>query len=99
MDNADWMNAFSLAFSGSKIRRIPRSVWRMMALVGDAVKAAGGHFPVDSDRYFRLTAEETLPYERTFALTGEPEISFEEGVRNCIDWVRETHPSIIQTDS
>ena len=97
MDNADWMNAFSVAFSGSKIRRIPRSLWQTMAIVGDAVKAVGGRFPVDSDRYFRLTVEEALPYERTFALTGTPEISFDEGVGVCIDWVRNTHPSIIQT--
>jgi len=52
IDNAEWMNGFSMGLSGKTIRRIPVTVWRAMALTGDLLNKLGLRFPVNGDRLF-----------------------------------------------
>ena len=96
IDNADWMDLFSIALSGKPIRRIPKLLWKTMGAIGSLIKSMGGSFPIDSDRYFRLTVQETIPYERTLAVTGDSLYSLEDGVRESIQWVEDYYPSLIQ---
>jgi nucleoside-diphosphate-sugar epimerase len=95
IDNAVWMNAFSEALSGKSVRRVPKSLWRIIGLFGSLVKAMGGSSPVDLDRYFRLTVQESLPYKKTLDITGPPIFSLDDGVRECISWIQSYYPDLI----
>ena len=96
IDNAEWMNSFSKALSGKEIRKIPRGIWKILALNGDLLRKVGVDFPVDSERYFRLTVDEKIPFQQTIDVTGFPSISLDQGVSICLEWLNEYHPSLIR---
>jgi GlcNAc-P-P-Und epimerase len=88
IDNAEWLNSFSLALSGKPIRRIPKFLWKLLGATGSIIKNYGGSFPIDSDRYFRLTVQENIiPYQKTLDVTGPPRFSLNDGVQDCVDWM------------
>jgi len=88
IDNADWMNGFSVGLSGKSVRKVPLLVWRAMAMTGDLLKRAGIAFPVNSERLFRLTVTERLPESMIFKLPPESVISLQEGIERSIAWYR-----------
>jgi nucleoside-diphosphate-sugar epimerase len=88
IDNAQWMNGFSLGLRGKPVRRVPLQVWRIMARVGDLLSSAGFKFPVNSDRLFRLTVTESLPESKIVKLPNEVAITLQEGIERCITWYR-----------
>lgn len=90
IDNADWMNGFSVGLSGKTVRRVPVSLWRAMALVGDILTSVGLRFPVNGDRLFRLTVNENLPEEMIMKLPPQESISLEDGIARSIGWYRVT---------
>jgi GlcNAc-P-P-Und epimerase len=85
IDNADWMNEFSVRLTGKTIRRAPLWVWRFMASIGDALRLLGFKVPVDSDRLFRLTVGETLPKDMIVTTPGKA-VSLQDGVRRSVAW-------------
>jgi len=88
INNLDWLDGFSLALSGKPARRIPRFLWRMLAYIGDLAKAVGLKVPISSDRFFRLTVNERIPYQRTIDMVGSSQISLEEGIRRSVNWYK-----------
>ncbi len=88
IDNAQWMNGFSVGLSGKPIRRVPLPIWRAMARTGDLLKGVGIKFPVNSDRLFRLAVTERLPESMVFKLPEEVIISLQEGIERSIAWYR-----------
>jgi len=94
IDNADWLNAFSIALRGKEIRRIPRVLWWVLAAIGDYAKVLKIPYPLSSERYFRMTVNENLPYEKTIDLAGMPRITLDEGVKKCIEWIEKNAPHI-----
>lgn len=86
IDSYDWMNAFSLALAHRKAKRIPRSLWYLMALAGTSLKRAGHKAPIDIERYFRLTVDESVPYQRTLELAGPPRYLLLDGVKRSVEW-------------
>ena len=86
IDSSDWLNGFSIALSGKPIRRIPRSIWYLLSRIGDLAIISGIKVPISSDRYFRLTVNESLPIENTITLTGIPKVSLKEGVLASTEW-------------
>ena len=58
------------------------------ARFGDVLLAMGIRSPISSERFFRLTVNEALPFEKTIALTGEPEISLHEGITRSVAWFK-----------
>jgi len=96
IDNAEWMNTFSMALRGKPIIRIPRTIWRFLACVGDVAKRFNMPSPIASDRYFRLTVSENLPYERTLEISGPPIVSLKEGVERSVTWFRKYTQDIIK---
>lgn len=88
IDSAEWMNRFSLALSGKPVRRIPLALWRMMAASGDIMRFLGLRFPVNSDRFFRLTVNECLPDELIAMLDAADTVSLHEGVARSVEWYR-----------
>jgi nucleoside-diphosphate-sugar epimerase len=88
IDNAKWMNGFSMMLSGRPIRRVPISVWRILALIGDALNRIGIKFPISYQRLFRLTVNEVVPFERTISLCGQSSISLDEGIYRSVEWYK-----------
>lgn len=88
IDNAEWMNGFSVGLSGKRVRRVPLPVWRAMAMAGDMLRDIGLQFPVNSDRLFRLTVTERLPEDMIFKLPKEVAISLQDGIEQSISWYR-----------
>ncbi len=88
IDSQEWLNGFSLMLSGKPIRRIPKTVWRLLAWLGDVVLAMGIKSPISSERLFRLTVNESIPYQKTINLIGEPAISLHEGITRSVAWFK-----------
>lgn len=88
IDNAEWMNGFSIGLSGKRVRRVPILLWRAMAIIGDLLKMVGLRFPVNSERLFRLTVTERLPEDMIFKLPQEDAISLHDGIERSITWYR-----------
>jgi len=86
IDNAEWMNAFSVALTGRQVRRTPLTLWRFLAKTGDVLKKLGLKFPMSSERLFRLTVNEQVPYQSTIEIAGLPRVSVDEGVRKSVRW-------------
>ncbi len=96
IDNAEWLNAFSIVLRGKPIRRIPKSLWWVLARAGDYAKLLKIPYPISSERYFRMTVNENLPYEKTIEISGKPQISLQEGVKRCIAWIEKHAPHIMK---
>ena len=86
IDNAEWMDGFSLLLSGKPIRRIPMSAWRILAKVGDIMKRISIPFPMSTERFFRLTVNESVFHEKTISLVGNSAVSLSEGVQRSVEW-------------
>lgn len=85
IDNAAWMNGFSMGLTGNPVRRVPLPLWRAMAATGDAFKAFGLRFPVNGERLFRLTVNEDLPEHMVVPLAPEDAVSLEEGIAKSLE--------------
>jgi len=96
IDNAEWMNSFSVALSGYNIRKIPKFLWKIFALSGDFLNSIGLKVPLDSERYFRLTVNEALPYKKSIELTGGPHYNLTQGISLCMDWIKKYFPDLIR---
>jgi len=83
-----WVAAFSRALTGKEPRVVPRSILRLVALVGDVVKMTGRPFPLFTSRYRSMTGEYRVDMKPTFQLLGPPRYSLDEGVRQTVDWLR-----------
>lgn len=86
IDSADWMNGFSVALSGKPVRRVAPSLWRLLAKVGDLSNALGVHFPMSSERWFRLTVSESLPDGWMIPLPEAEAVSLDDGIRQSAEW-------------
>jgi GlcNAc-P-P-Und epimerase len=91
IDNAEWMNGFSLLLSGKPIRKIPITGWRVLAKIGDMMKRFNIQFPMSSERFFRLTVNECVFHEKTVSLVGKPSVSLAEGVQRSVEWYNRNH--------
>jgi len=86
IDNADWMNAFSVSLSGRSVRKMPLAMWKIFAKCGDVLSGFGLRFPMSSERLFRLTVNEQIPIQPTMQISGNPRISMEDGVKRSVQW-------------
>lgn len=86
IDNAKWMNAFSVSLTGRHVRHLPIELWQVLARTGNVLNRLGFNFPMSSERFFRLTVNEHVPYEATIKLAGLPRVAIDEGVRISVRW-------------
>lgn len=88
INNAEWLDAFSVTLSGRHIKKIPKWMWKSFALLGDTLNSLGLRFPMSSDRFFRLTVDENIPYEPTINITGPPKVNLKDGVKMSTEWFK-----------
>jgi len=85
----DWINAFSLAITGKKVKVMPEIVAKISAKVGDSLSKFGIPFILNSHRLNNLLEDYYVPLKPTFDLIGEPEITLEQGVIETVKWLKE----------
>jgi len=88
LDSATWADAFAIAFTGKRARRVPVPILRAMGLGGDLLGPTGIRVPIDSGRVMRMTESYPVPVEPTIAITGVPKVSLEEGVGRTVAWLK-----------
>jgi len=87
-----WLDAFSLAMTGRRTRRVPGALLRLLATGGEAVKRLGGPAPIDRGRLYRMTTDYPVPMEETFRVLGRGTTGMVEGVATTVAWLREQYP-------
>jgi nucleoside-diphosphate-sugar epimerase len=87
LDSAIWVDAFAVALTGKRSRRMKLPILRAMGRVGDIAMKFGIRPPIESGRVMRMTHNYAVPLEPTLALIGEPRIPFEAGVAETVEWL------------
>ena len=88
-DLIEWVDGFSRALTGRGVRVIPRSLMRMLALLGDVpTMITGRPFYINSSRYRSMVTEYTTPMSATFDLLGSNPYSLADGVNETVRWLR-----------
>ena len=87
LDSAIWVDAFAVALTGKRSRRMKLPILRAMGWVGDIATKLGIRPPIDSGRVMRMTHSYAVPLEPTLALTGTPRIPLEAGVAETVQWL------------
>lgn len=92
VDSFEWVNAFSMAFRNRTAKRIPRTLWKALALAGDCMIKCGISFPMHSDRYYRITAQDESIFSSEYNLIDDI-VSLDTGVRATVEWYNSTFTS------
>ena len=92
----DWVDAFSLAQTGKKVKRIPKQIVFFIALIGTLLHFLKIRFPITISRYKSMTTNNPAPMEKTFLLLGEPPLTLSEGVQETVNWFKTNRPELIR---
>jgi nucleoside-diphosphate-sugar epimerase len=87
MSAAVWADAFGVALRGRPVRRVPMTLLRGMAALGDLSGKIGGPSPFNSARLERLSTDYAVPMEPTFDVLGRGPVPFEDGVEKTVRWL------------
>ena len=88
IDSYVWLNALSKETTGKNIKRIPKFFFGAGALLGDFLRLLGINFPLYSMRYRNMVEDYYAPSNVTIALFGAFSQSYEQNVKETIDWLR-----------
>jgi len=92
IDSYELLNQFSLKLRGRPLPRLPYSLLKPLARVGDAMKTLGLKAPFRSDRLHRMTTSHTARYETLWAEFGYRPTSLAEAVDETIAWLKSRYP-------
>lgn len=93
----EWVNGFSIALTGQPVREVPIAVLRALAWGGDIVqKTTGRPAPITSSRLQSMTQSYLTPMGETFKSLGRPKRTLQEGIRETVQWLRESVPEFVQ---
>jgi nucleoside-diphosphate-sugar epimerase len=85
----DYAEGFSKALTGRRVRVIPRSVMRALALLGDIpTRITGKAFLINSSRFRSMITNYATPMQRTFDVLGANPYTLEEAIAETVDWLR-----------
>jgi GlcNAc-P-P-Und epimerase len=85
----DWVNGFSLALTGRKVRVVPRALVWALAMTGQIIGYCGLPFPIDRSRYLNMVTSNAVPIQETFQILGKPPVDFLAGIEETIRWLKE----------
>jgi len=85
-----WVDAFSIALTGKKARRVPALFVWILGFIGSAIGRIGVTFPINLSRYRSMTESYIAPVEPMLELFGVPPYSLAQGVDETIMWLK-TH--------
>ena len=88
IDSYVWLNMLSKEITGKNIKRIPKFFFVIGALFGDFLRLFGIKFPLYSMRYRNMIEDFYAPSNVTISLFGAYSQSYEQNVKETIDWLR-----------
>ncbi len=88
IDLLDYVNAFSLALTGKRVRHVPRSALAAGARFGDLLHSLGRPFPLSTYRLRNMTEDNVLDVDPIIGIAGRGPVNLEEGVRRTIEWAQ-----------
>jgi len=97
IDLLDWVNGFSEDLRGKKVRVVPKSLLRLLALIGDILSFIHVKFPLTSSRFKSMTTSNDAPMDAVFDTFGQPPYTLQEGIRETVEWLREVDPDMVMT--
>jgi GlcNAc-P-P-Und epimerase len=84
-----WTNAFSIALTGHPVRCVRKPLLVPFAKLGDALRAVGVSFPLNSRRLKGMTEDWLSPVtSASNGVFGEAAYSMEAGVQETVAWLR-----------
>lgn len=87
-DSYVWANEFSVQMRQKSILRVPKFMLKILASFGDLLKVLGINFPLDSKRYNNMVSQYLAPMDKTIELVGTNPASFEDNIKETIDWLK-----------
>jgi nucleoside-diphosphate-sugar epimerase len=99
IDLVRWCNALGEQLGAPRIRSVPRSLARVLALGGDAVNAVGvTSFPFNSFRLRNVVTEYIFDMRSTEAVCGKLPRSFDEAVAATASWFKRKEASRLASE-
>lgn len=84
-----WVFAFCKGFTGKEPVRIPASLMKVMAIIGDGISVLiQKPFYINSSRLSNMMEDYYAPMDKTFEVFGETPYSLEDGVQESIAWYK-----------
>jgi nucleoside-diphosphate-sugar epimerase len=87
----EWINAFARKLTGRNVRTLPVAFIRLLASIGDGMKAVGLRFPMYGARFQNLITPNRVPIEPTHELLGAPPYSLDQGVEETVSWLKSNY--------
>lgn len=87
-DSYIWLNTFSKELTGKNLRRLPKVLFFVGAMIGDILRKFGLNFPIYSMRYHNMIEDFYAPSNVAISLFGGYETSYEKNVKETVDWLR-----------
>lgn len=88
IDSYIWLNALSKEITGKNIKRLPKVIFYVGALIGNLIRLTGLNFPLYSMRYNNMIEDFYAPSDITVRLFGGFEQSYQKNVKITVDWLR-----------
>jgi nucleoside-diphosphate-sugar epimerase len=89
----EWVNGFSQALTGHRVREVPLALLRLGALAGDCLQAMTGREALlTSARLRSMTESYPTPMDKTFEMLGPPRRSLQDGIDETVRWLIEMRP-------
>src|SRR5450759_277059 len=85
----DWVDTFSRLLRGAPARRVPLSVLKAIAAVGDSAKLLGLPAPLTRSRLRNMVESSAAPMGPIHDLLGDPPFSLNDGVCRTGTWLLE----------
>lgn len=83
----EWVNGFARALTGRNVRTMPLAVIRMLAVIGDGLRALGVGFPMYSLRLHSMITPNAVPIQATLEALGRPPYTLQDGIRETVEWL------------
>ena len=85
-----WVDEFSEALCGRKVRVASATLLRPIAVFGQVLNAFHPRFPLTSFRLDNMTEKNDINMQQTLAITGPSPYSLSDGVEETVKWYRES---------
>jgi nucleoside-diphosphate-sugar epimerase len=89
MDYGAWADAFALALTGRRAKRIPKSLLLVLGILGEVAGKINVRLPYNMGRYKRMSTASPYDLVPTLEAVGSPTIDFDTGLERTVEWLRE----------
>ena len=87
----EWIHSFARALTGREARTVPLWSLRVLARIGDLVRAFGLPFPMYASRLYNLITDNPVPIQPTFDVLGRGPRTLPQGVETTATWLLEQY--------